>query len=341
MKSPSPLLILVLLLALATPGSAQKYHDALLNDVKGPVQMFADQYKFVYEYDSDGKLVAYYYGLKEVEYGFKCERNALGYVTKMLLYDDKACTQFSSTITYEYNSKWQIVTETRDYGNEIRTSRYAYDENGLQIQNKVYTDGELVGTLTYDYDEFDAQGNWVIRNVYYDDGDYSEQEYHLISYWDTPAPEPEPTPAPEPEPMPVPEPEPAPTPAPAPDPAPDSIIPPKFTHTAATGWESLVGKRLLLTAYGPSRNGQEVNRFLCTSGEYIELDASHKRLYWNNRIDGNLIFFYNIDGKRLDIIQLTGKAETDDRWFELTLQGENFIKTESNTGIYRYFSIED
>lgn len=332
MKSPSPLLILVLLLALATPGSAQKYHDALPNELKGPVKMLGNQQNFIYEYDTDGALTDYYYGNKEKEYGFKCERNAQGYVTRMLLYDDKACTEFSETITYEYNSQWQIVSEKRIYDDETRIAYYTYGTNGLISRQTLYVNGERIGTFDYDYEKFDEWGNWLVRSSHYDIDDSYEDELRFISYWQmpTPAPDPEPAPAPATTPKPAPSPEPAPQPAPA-----ETLSP-----AAETGWQSLVGKRLLLSVYGPSRNGQELNRFLCTSGEYIELDSSHK-LYWNNTRIGNIIYHYRIDGNRLELIQLTGKTETDDRWLELTRQGDNFIKTESNLGIYRYFSIED
>ena len=77
----------------------------------------------------------------------------------------------------------------------------------------------------------------------------------------------------------------------------------------------MVGKKLLLTTYGISQNGQEVNRFNCSTGEHIIL-YSNGVLYWNNRHDGNTSYEYRIDGNMLYITQTSGKV-TQDRWFEL------------------------
>ena len=317
MKTKISLLVLTVLLTAPCP--AQKYHDALLNELKGPVKLLIDEEGFLYEYDNNGVLVAHYYDNgKKTEYGIQCERDAQGYVTQLHMFHDKACTDFFYTTLYQYNDKRQIVsyTELESNTTETRTVYYTYDSNGNIIQRKIYIDGELAGTIEYEYENFDEWGNWLARSSHYDIDDSFEDELRFISYWQMP------------------------TPASVPEPAPATAPAETISPTAETGWQSLIGKRLLLTTYGPSRNGQEINQFLCTSGEYIKLD-SNNRLYWNNRIGGDIIFHYLIDGNRLDLIQLTGKGETDDKWIELTRQGSNFIKTESNLGIYRYFSIEE
>ncbi len=311
--------ILFFALSLSTLCPAQKYHDALLNEIKGPVKLFGNQHNLLYEYDTDGALTAFYYGNREEEYGFKCERNAQGYVTALHLFKDLACTEFDYTITYTYNSNWQIVSESYTTDSEARTDYYTYNENGYRSQQKVYINGELIGTINFDYDKFDEMGNWTTRYVDYGSEDDLEQDIHLIEYWDIPSPEPA-------------------TPSEKSQESPSSMPLREFNDPVPTGWQALIGKKLLLTTYGLSKNGQEATRFQCQTGEYIELKSIH-RLHWNNRYDGNIIYHYDIDGNRINLIQLTGKEETDDKWFVLVWQEGNLIKTESNLGTYRYFSI--
>lgn len=326
MKSTSPFLILLLLLTIATPGSAQKYHDALLNELKGPVKSMED-WIYSLEYDSNGALIS----LTEEEYPIfvRSERNAQGYVTALYRYYDEACTDPDYSTHYTYNSKGQIISDSKILDGNKDIVYYTYNADGLVSQYQLYSNGKHIRTVDYEYESVDNRGNWISRWAESSDSDDSYYEIRNIIYWETPAPASAPVPKATPKATPAPTPQTMPTPQTGMQPA-----------ASNSGWKKYIGKQLDLTLYGISKNKKEAGQTLCTSGEYIKL-GSDGILYWGNRHDGDASYRYRIDGNRIYLTLLSGKA-TGDQWLEMTwdeIYGQ--IKTESNTGTYRYFCINE
>lgn len=331
MKSKMISVWAVLLLG-TSPIWAQKYHDAIVEDACGPVKMIKSDGE-IFTYDSDGRLTAvdhedvpdakydsngypvercsnvctqYEYNADGqliaidddnfLGHGVKYKRDAQGRITTLYLYLDKACSQFNCSIDFTYNDKGQIATKSEEIADENTIVRYSYNDMGYMTREALYVDGQLIRELSYEYDRFDYMNNWTSRWRYNSNLNYKDQETRTLTYWESSAP----------------------------------ATPSQNSASASAGWQTLIGKRLSLTTYGISQNGQEVNRFQCQTGEYIKL-GSDGILYWENRYDGSTSYRYRIDGKRIYLTQISGK-ETGDKWLELTRQSNGLIKTESNLG---------
>ena len=199
---------------------------------------------------------------------------------------------------YEYNADGQLTSESYETLLGVMVIDYSYNSKGDRVKKMTTYGFSLMSVDTYRILRYDDRGNWIERASPASGTDNSD--------WASLR---------------------------------ESLIGKQITPNspASTGWQALIGKRLLLTTYGISQNGQEVNRFQCQTGEYIKL-GSNGILYWENRYDGSTSYRYRIDGKRIYLTQISGK-ETGDKWLELTRQSNGLIKTESNLGTYRYFSI--
>lgn len=308
------IIFFLMMLAIVVPCQAQRYHDALIQGIKGNVKsIVADGWK--YELGRDGAIKKTTVVKSNEEIFFEIVRNPSQYVSSITVYTDEERTDAMMKMAYEYEdgllSTESFVLFGWIFGDDITVTKYYYNDKGLCIGSETY-DEDIDSKYAYGNIKLDNNGNWISRDVYkvFSSGDkvYDETETREIIYWDT-------------------------------DSRPDVAEKTVARTTAGTGWQSLVGKKLSLTTYGISQNGQEVNRFSCSTGEYIIL-YSNGVLYWNNRYDGNTSYEYRIDGKMLYITQTSGKV-TQDRWFELVGIDGNEIKTESNVGTYRYFKIED
>lgn len=321
MKSKMISVWAVLLLG-TSPVWAQKYHDAIVEDSHGPVKMIKSDGK-IFSYDSDGRLTTVdHEDAPDTKYdnnGYPLERCS------------NVCTQ------YEYNENGQLTSESYETLLGVMVIDYSYNSRGDRVKKATTYSFSLMSVDTYRILRYDDRGNWIEREVLHrstdDNGKLGNgtvtKETREIRYF-TPA-------------------------APTGDSSPasgtdnsdwaslrESLIGKRITPqspASAEGWQALIGKRLSLTTYGISQNGQEANRFECQTGEYIEL-GSDGVLLWGNRCDGNTSYRYRIDGKRIYLTQISGK-ETGDKWFELTLQNDGLIKTESNLGTYRYFRIDN
>lgn len=321
MKSKMISVWAVLLLG-TSPVWAQKYHDAIVEDSHGPVKMIKSDGK-IFSYDSDGRLTTVdHEDAPDTKYdnnGYPLERCS------------NVCTQ------YEYNENGQLTSESYETLLGVMVIDYSYNSRGDRVKKATTYSFSLMSVDTYRILRYDDRGNWIEREVLHrstdDNGNLGNsrvtKETREIRYF-TPA-------------------------APTGDSSPasgtdnsdwaslrESLIGKRITPqspASAEGWQALIGKRLSLTTYGISQNGQEANRFECQTGEYIEL-GSDGVLLWGNRCDGNTSYRYRIDGKRIYLTQISGK-ETGDKWFELTLQNDGLIKTESNLGTYRYFRIDN
>lgn len=321
MKSKMISVWAVLLLG-TSPVWAQKYHDAIVEDSHGPVKMIKSDGK-IFSYDSDGRLTTVdHEDAPDTKYdnnGYPLERCS------------NVCTQ------YEYNENGQLTSESYETLLGVMVIDYSYNSRGDRVKKATTYSFSLMSVDTYRILRYDDKGNWIEREVLHrstdDNGNLGNsrvtKETREIRYF-TPA-------------------------APTGDSSPasgtdnsdwaslrESLIGKRITPqspASAEGWQALIGKRLSLTTYGISQNGQEANRFECQTGEYIEL-GSDGVLLWGNRCDGNTSYRYRIDGKRIYLTQISGK-ETGDKWFELTRQSSGLIKTESNLGTYRYFRIDN
>lgn len=321
MKSKMISVWAVLLLG-TSPVWAQKYHDAIVEDSHGPVKMIKSDGK-IFSYDSDGRLTTVdHEDAPDTQYdnnGYPLERCS------------NVCTQ------YEYNENGQLTSESYETLLGVMVIDYSYNSRGDRVKKATTYSFSLMSVDTYRILRYDDRGNWIEREVLHrstdDNGKLGNgtvtKETREIHYF-TPA-------------------------APTGDSSPaagtdnsdwaslrESLIGKRITPqspTPAEGWQALIDKHLSLTTYGISQNGQEANRFECQTGEYIKL-GSDGVLLWGNRCDGNTSYRYRIDGKRIYLTQISGK-ETGDKWFELTLQNDGLIKTESNLGTYRYFRIDN
>lgn len=320
MKSKMISVWAVLLLG-TSPVWAQKYHDAIVEDSHGPVKMIKSDGK-IFSYDSDGRLTTVdHEDAPDTKYdnnGYPLERCS------------NVCTQ------YEYNENGQLTSESYETLLGVMVIDYSYNSRGDRVKKTTTYSFSLMSVDTYRILRYDDKGNWIEREVLHrstdDNGNLGNsrvtKETREIRYF-TPA-------------------------APTGDFSSasgtdnsdwaslrESLIGKRVTpqSPASEGWQALIGKRLSLTTYGISQNGQEANRFECQTGEYIEL-GSNGVLLWGNRCDGNTSYRYRIDGKRIYLTQISGK-ETGDKWFELTRQSSSLIKTESNLGTYRYFRIDN
>ncbi len=309
------------LLVGTSPVWAQKYHDAIVEDSHGPVKMIKSDGK-IFSYDSDGRLTTVdHEDAPDTKYdnnGYPLERCS------------NVCTQ------YEYNENGQLTSESYETLLGVMVIDYSYNSRGDRVKKTTTYSFSLMSVDTYRILRYDNKGNWIEREVLHrstdDNGNLGNsrvtKETREIRYF-TPA-------------------------APTGDFSSasgtdnsdwaslrESLIGKRVTpqSPASEGWQALIGKHLSLTTYGISQNGQEANRFECQTGEYIKL-GSDGVLLWGNRCDGNTSYRYRIDGKRIYLTQISGK-ETGDKWFELTLQNDGLIKTESNLGTYRYFRIDN
>lgn len=304
----------LMLLAIVVPCQAQRYHDAHILGVKDNVKSIIYG-GWKYEFGRDGAIKKITVVKINEEIYPEIVRDSSQYVSTLTVYTDEECTNAMSKTYYVYENGL-VSTDTYVsfgwiFGDDTLVTKYYYNDNGLCIGSEV--NGEDVNSkYAYDNIKLDNNGNWISRDVYkvFSSGNkiYDDTETREIVYWDTDSR--------------------------------SDVVEKAVARTAAgTGWQSLVGKKLSLTTYGISQNGQEVNRFNCSTGEHIIL-YSNGVLYWNNRHDGNTSYEYRIDGNMLYITQTSGKV-TQDRWFELVGVDGNEIKTESNVGTYRYFKIED
>ena len=321
MKSKMISVWAVLLLG-TSPVWAQKYHDAIVEDSHGPVKMIKSDGK-IFSYDSDGRLTTV-----DNEDAPDTQYDNNGYPLERC---SNVCTQ------YEYNENGQLTSESYETLLGVMVIDYSYNSRGDRVKKATTYSFSLMSVDTYRILRYDDRGNWIEREVLHrstdDNGKLGNgtvtKETREILYF-TPA-------------------------TPTGDSSPaagtdnsdwaslrESLIGKRITPqspTSAEGWQALIGKRLSLTTYGISQNGQEANRFECQTGEYIEL-GSDGVLLWGNRCDGNTSYRYRIAGKRIYLTQISGK-ETGDKWFELTRQSDGLIKTESNLGTYRYFRIDN
>lgn len=152
---------------------AQSYHDAVLEDAKGPVKTIKYENRTL-EYGPDGALLTF-----EGEKPFtSVERNAQGYITSTT---DQTRLQGAAEgliakefHRYTYDKQGRVATDVWIYedpmfDSEIWTlDKHYYDQKGLRVKTEVY-DMDETSTAPetiwyYEYVRVDERGNWTERN---------------------------------------------------------------------------------------------------------------------------------------------------------------------------------
>lgn len=167
-------------------------------DEQGRVTL--DDYGNVYEYGADGSYVGPY-----SDY-IKVVRDASGRLTSFDNtaipeedYDDFDVMNYCS-VTYDYDARGRVATETYAGWEWGTTTSYTYDGDKLwpaKVTTNSYDEGYNENSvITFEYLEFDARGNWTKREATvvtesYEEGAEDEketytvvkQEYRSLSYW--------------------------------------------------------------------------------------------------------------------------------------------------------------
>lgn len=174
--------------------------DELLLSFDEQGRVTRDDYGNIYAYDADGSYDGPYAQYTEVV------RDASGRLKSFNntaipeeKFDDFDIMGYCD-VTYDYDAKGRVVTETY-YGWEWgMTSTYTYDGNHpwpAKVSQTGYDEGyNESNEISYKYFEFDARGNWTKREVTavsesYEEGAEDEketyttvtQEIRTITYW--------------------------------------------------------------------------------------------------------------------------------------------------------------
>lgn len=174
--------------------------DELLLSFDEQGRVTRDDYGNIYAYDADGSYDGPYAQYTEVV------RDASG---RLKSFDNTAVPEEDfddfdlmsyCSVTYDYDAQGRVATETYSGWEWGTTTNYTYEGNNIWPSKATlssYDEGLNESTeVTYKYLEFDAKGNWTLREVTtvtesYEEGfeDQKEtytsvtHEYHTISYW--------------------------------------------------------------------------------------------------------------------------------------------------------------
>src|SRR3989339_340573 len=123
--------------------------------------------KQVCKYDTKGNRIE--------EEGYKADGKFGG--KSILLYDDQGnlikrqnlIINIESIINYMYDSKNNIIEENRYNSGDSLYMRikYTYDEKNNQTSLNKYNPDKLIQSITYKYENFDKNENWLTKNEFY------------------------------------------------------------------------------------------------------------------------------------------------------------------------------
>ena len=141
------------------------------------IQLTKDgRYGDAQNYDSTGKMDAYYIDVKDNEYGI---------VTGWKKYKPDSTLQ--STWSGEFDKNiWVSSTNTDSTGKVVGTYKAKNDEKGNIIELKsteVKKDSTTNKVTTYKYDSLDDQGNWTQRTEFDDKGKPTKIIKRTIAYY--------------------------------------------------------------------------------------------------------------------------------------------------------------
>lgn len=174
--------------------------DELLLAFDEQGRVIRDNYGNVYEYDADGHYCGPYAQYTEVVRDASGRLKSFNYTAiPEEKFDDFDIMSYCD-VTYDYDAKGRVVTETY-YGWEWgMTTTYTYEGNNpwpATASQTGYDEGYNENNeITYAYLEFDAGGNWTKREVTnvsesYEEGAEDEkeiyttvtQETRTLTYW--------------------------------------------------------------------------------------------------------------------------------------------------------------
>ena len=166
-----------------------------------------DDYGNPYEYDAQGNFVRGYSDFTTLTRD--AQGRILSYINEIFndegeLLDEDADVLDYCSITYTYDEKGRRIGE--EYSGWEWGTVYTYEYDGDAVYPGTvsfdgYSEGWIdSGTITYEYLEFDAKGNWTVRNVNKVSSSYEEpweedqepeidteetntREYRTITYW--------------------------------------------------------------------------------------------------------------------------------------------------------------
>lgn len=155
--------------------NAEKYNDAVVENLHGQVKMVSyirNGGNETITFSSDGQMFK-----KNLMKSFH-DKN--GYLVKCetILFGRKGIT------TYTYNQYGQIVEEVLKIGSGICSVSYEYNADGTvkqEIQRLKNDSINLTMEVSYCYVNFDEQGNWIVRKAHI--GETSIDEWRTIIYW--------------------------------------------------------------------------------------------------------------------------------------------------------------
>lgn len=134
------------------------------------------KYSGAREVDSSGKMVFYYTGLTEDEYGG---------VTSGTRH--KADSSVFGMFKNEYSKGMQIGSSFTDSsGKQVNTSKSELNDKGdlaKTTETNVGKDSTTTTVTTYTYDSRDEQGNWTQRTTYNDKGKATKVTKRTITYY--------------------------------------------------------------------------------------------------------------------------------------------------------------
>ena len=152
---------------------AQSYHDAVLEDAKGPVKTIKYENRTL-EYSPDGELLT----LNGEKPFTSVERNAQGYITNTTdqwrLRGPAEGLIAKEFHRYTYDKQGRVASDVWIYDNQMFDSesrtlvKHYYDPKGLRVKTETYSmkkeDTAPQTIWYYEYVRVDERGNWTERN---------------------------------------------------------------------------------------------------------------------------------------------------------------------------------
>ena len=152
---------------------AQSYHDAVLEEAKGPVKTIKYENRTL-EYSPDGELLT----LNGEKPFTSVERNAQGYITNTTdqwrLRGPAEGLIAKEFHRYTYDKQGRVASDVWIYDNQMFDSesrtlvKHYYDSKGLRVKTETYSmkkeDTAPQTIWYYEYVRIDERGNWTERN---------------------------------------------------------------------------------------------------------------------------------------------------------------------------------
>lgn len=166
----------VILLMFSVAATAQKYHDAEIDELKGHVKKCiwsfgggSETYTFTEEGKFDVAPGCSNFVYNSNGYAISCDLEYMGQKGKE---------------TFSYNAKKQVVKQVMTFPEGTITHEVTYNSDGTvktQVETVSVEGMSQSVTINYTYEAFDKQGNWTRRIATV--GNQSEVQTRAITYW--------------------------------------------------------------------------------------------------------------------------------------------------------------